>query len=76
MRIFDRRVFRAAILLVALALAGFAGTAEASYQDCIDWCFSQYAACVAACPPLGRPGRFACLQDCNNFYQSCTAGCS
>lgn len=75
MKRFDHRILRAACLLAALTLAGFAGTAEADYGDCIAWCDIQRTQCIEACPPLGSPSHFTCIFQCNQAYKYCTATC-
>ena len=34
-------------------------------------CDDPYSECLATCPPLGQPGHFACISDCNEAYREC-----
>ena len=35
------------------------------------FCEEGYAACVASCPPLGQPGHFSCIGNCNLEFRDC-----
>ena len=38
-------------------------------------CDEEYAICVEGCPPIGTPGRIACIGACNQEWKWCSAGC-
>jgi hypothetical protein len=73
-----RLVVRLAILM---ALAGSlltlsAGVTEnTAYAKAACICDLEHQQCVANCPPLGQPGRFACIGACNSQWEDCQPSC-
>jgi len=75
-----RDVLKLAVrLLILMALIGSLLTLSAgvnnntAYAACP--CDLEYQACIAACPPPGQPGRFACIGACNSQWEDCQPSC-
>lgn len=68
-------------LIVLLALAGglLVTSADvsqnAAHAAAACPCDLEYQACIATCPPIGQPGRFACIRDCNEAWEDCQPSC-
>jgi hypothetical protein len=39
------------------------------------YCDLEYQACIASCPPIGQPGRIACIGACNLAWKDCSPSC-
>jgi hypothetical protein len=65
----------AMLCLVVLAIVGApkVAAADCSGDDC--GCGVDAQECVAECPPIGDPGRFACVTGCEHEDVQCSKCC-
>lgn len=50
-------------------------TEKASGSICCSVCDAYSQECSAACPPLGQPGHFQCIRQCNDCWRTCYGTC-